>query len=189
MVNRVRRTSGEIVALTMMEVFLTFLFMILTFTSIRESESASLDEKLRHEQERAANLESEIDRLRRESEVLVGERDEARRRTEKLQRKYDSEFAPLCPQVDKFIIEVILHGDDRLEVVFNQDSGDGRYRRGTRVSMSSGQFRTYFAPLYRESVRSGCRYSAIMRDTPTIDKAELLHLQKLVREFFYAEIR
>ncbi len=179
---RVRRTSGEIIALTMMEVFLTFLFVVLTFTTIREDQTR----RLREDVER---LRLGAGQLQTENEVLKRERDAARRQAEALERRFMSEFAPRCPQKARFLIDVFLHGGNRLEVLFNQDMYDGKYRRGQRQWMSRADFREYFGPLYQASVRDGCRYTAVMRDTPTISKTELLEMQSFVREFFYAEVR
>lgn len=175
------RSTGEIIALTMMEVFLTFLFVVLTFTTVREVETAEVDEKLRRYAQTAQELSALTDDLQNRLDAMRQERDSWRQR-------YESEFPPRCPQRERFFVVVTLVGNEQLEVRFNEDLPGGAYRAGHQTRFSERGFAMVFAPVLARAKQAGCRYTATILDTPAVSKEELKRLQRLVKRYFYADV-
>ncbi len=176
------RSTGEIIALTMMEVFLTFLFVVLTFTTVREVETAEMDEKLRRYAQTAQELSTLNDEVQNRLDAMRQERDTWRLR-------YESEFPPRCPQQERFFVAVTLVGNAQLEVHFNEDIRGSVCRAGQQSRFSEQGFATVFTPVLAQAKRAGCRYTATIRDTPAVSKEELKRLQRLVKRYFYADVQ
>ncbi len=176
------RSSGEIIALTMMEVFLTFLFVVLTFTTVREVETADADEKLRAYRGQAEQWALYNTELHNRLDGIREDRDRWRER-------FESEFPPRCPQRGRYLVVVTLVGNGQLEVDFKEDLPTGQYRAGRVTRFSEQGFRAVFGAVRAQSEETGCRYTATILDTPAVSKEELKRLQRLVRYYFYADLQ
>ncbi len=192
---KVRRTSGEIVALTMMEVFVTFIFALLAFSTIREVKPARMEQAVADQKVLIGDLEARLRQLDEDTKRLRDERDlhaaRARRLEDErdaLREKFLSEFPPKCPPAESPVIDIVLKGDDTLDVTLNTDLLSGRYVKGTRLTLSGRQFSSYARPLVDDGRSRRCKYLVQLRDSDTITKREFIRTEKTIRRDFYAYV-
>lgn len=179
-----RRTSGEIINATLLEVFLALVFIIFALavfaTAEAEEAKKGLSGALRPAEvavlrARIAELEREV-RLLRDSAAFWRARYMRQLRiaeatADTLGRvRFQSQHAPDCEPSAKppWLITVRLDAPERLVVTVHRDAPG--LRAGETFTVSQSEFLARTQELQQASQRAGCRYFARIQDTPGVSK-------------------
>jgi hypothetical protein len=174
-----RRSSGEIMNATLLEVFLALVFLVFALAVFHQRRADAAEEKIRgsistHE---AVELER---RLAAARDSLATARRVANARLDSLQLaaqtiaklRFDSPYPPDCePKANPaWLLTITLTGPAELTVLPHRAVGGLTPNVAFKVSPAA--FRQHFAGLLESSRREGCRYYVRVQDTPNIPKAE-----------------
>ena len=163
-----RRTSGEIVNATLLEIFLALVFLVLV---VAWSESVSADEA------RTAVRES--------TGVLVQVRGEVRRQGQQiLGLRFNSRFPPFCEPADSALFLTIGLGPRGALQVLVRESKLG-FQAGQSLTVSADNFTKAFRVVYDSSLVRGCRYRVRVIDAFDVSKDDYKRaLSKIVAVFY-----
>ena len=153
-----KRTSAEVINATLLEVFLVFVFVVLSIAWFEQ---------------RRADAES-------------GRADTADARADSMQRaQFESPFPPICHATSRprDFITVTLVSGGRLDLRINRD--ELGHKAGTTLTLSLEAFADSFSDVDRFSQDSLCRFRARIQDTEGLSKAEFKQLLMGVRKIFY----
>jgi len=170
------RTSGEIVNATLLEIFLALTFIVLAV--------AWVEQEGRTDAERAqAALQDTLANVRQASAHL----DSVEKSNVLLQQKVDSfvsTFPPYCvDRASAIAVELTLEQHDNIGVrVVRSAFG---LHKGDSATVPITRFADHFAEVRDSSLRSRCRYRALMRDSPAISKEQYKRARLAIGQVFY----
>lgn len=173
------RSSAEVVNATLLEVFLAFVFVVLSIAWFEHGEGQVLQRK-------AQSDSAVIDSLRRALRSSQDTQDVLRAELDTVRAKlFHSPFPPTCNQAARpaDFITVTLSGPGTLDILVNR--GELRYARGQRISLSLSEFPLFFADVWRYSRSQGCRFRARVNDTEDLPKADFKRSLAAVQSIFY----
>jgi hypothetical protein len=173
-----RRTSAEIINATLLEVFLAFLFVVLTIASFQGAKARQYRKAIG----RAEFLAFALDSLRTADSVARNERDSLR---EVFGAKFNSPYAPPCKGAarPRDFVTILLSIPDSIGVTVNRD--ELSHKRGQRIVVSFQAFNETFRDIREYSVSNHCHFIARVGDTPTLGKADFKRALKVVKDIFY----
>lgn len=185
-----RRTSGEIVNATLLEIFLSFIFVVLALAVFSASKQRDASADASRWQEQAAQLRQEADSLRGALATARASRDSLRQAYESLRAVYMSEFAPRCS----------LGGDTRYLLAFRLTEPAKwtaevledlpPFRRGQELTVTPVSYASLFEPLRRISYEErDCRFAVLVYDSERITKREYQEALAVIRRYFYVAER
>ncbi len=182
-----RRSSGEIINATLIEVFLALVFMVFCLAVFeqnrsRESQAALAGALPRADEERLR------DSLRSTLDSLAVARAIASRRLDSLStaraQLFVSPHPPDCEPLANppWLITVRLLASGALSVTPHRPVAG--LTPGTAVRMTDEQFRARFAGVRDAGMKQGCRFLAMVEDTPGTTKAGFKHALTTIRSAF-----
>ena len=186
-----RRSSGEIINATLLEVFLALVFVVFALAIFEQRRAIAAEGKLA-----GVISADEADVLRR---LLQATQDSLRlaRIAEHQSRDslniaqatvrrllFDSPYPPDCePNASPaWLLTITLSGPGQLSVVGHR-SAPG-LKPDVPFVVSPAEFRAHFAALAEQSRARGCRYYARVRDTPNMPKAEYKSAMSAITSIF-----
>ncbi len=182
-----RRSSGEIINATLIEVFLALVFMVFCLAVFEQSRSRKSEAALQGALPRA-DVERLRDSLRSTLDSLTVARGIALRRLDSLYtaraQLFVSPHPPDCePLADPpWLITVKLVGTGDLSVVAHRPIAGLTPK--VAVRMTEEEFRTRFAEVRDEGMKRGCRFLAMVEDTPGTTKAGFKRGLGVIRSAF-----
>jgi hypothetical protein len=186
-----RRSSGEIINATLLEVFLALLFVIFGLAVFVQQKgdaaTAALEGAL--SREAADGMRSSLSALR---DSLASARNAARLRSDSLtavQKRvasllYESPHPPDCePRADPpWLMTVTLTGPGQLTVLGHRPVGG--LTPGAVFTTSYAGFKERFRELDAAARQRGCRYYVQVRDTPNTPKTEYKAAMQAITSIF-----
>jgi hypothetical protein len=186
-----RRSSGEIINATLLEVFLALVFVVFGLAVFvqQKGEAAAAAAKGSISREAADSLRHSLDALR---DSLNAARDVARTRADSLRLSrqqvatllYESPHPPDCePRANPpWLMTVTLTGPGQLTVVGHR-AIEG-LTPGAAFTTSYADFTQRFRELDAGAKQRGCRYYVQVRDTPNTPKAEYKAAMQAITSIF-----
>ncbi len=173
-----RRTSAEIINATLLEVFLAFLFVVLTIASFEGARAR----RYRKVIGRVGSLAVQLDSLKAADSVARSERDSLR---EVFGARFNSPYAPPCngAATPRDFVTILLSVPDSIGVTINRD--ELSHNRGDRFVVSYQGFNEAFRDIRNHSVSKHCHFIAHVSDSPTLAKSEYKRALRVVRAVFY----
>ena len=152
------RTSAEVINATLLEVFLIFVFVVLSIAWFERRRADA-------EGHRADSTGAQADSMKR--------------------AQFDSPFPPICHVAarPRDFVEVTLAAPGRLDVRINRQ--ELRHGSGQTYSLSFQAFADTFADIAGFSQDSLCRFRARVRDTQGLPKDQFKKSLAVVRNIFY----
>lgn len=182
-----RRTSGEIINATLIEVFLALVFMVFALAVFEQKRSRQTEAALRGALPRA-DVERLRDSLRSTVDSLTVARGVALRRLDSLStaraQLFVSPHPPDCEPLANppWVVTVRLVGPDDLRVVAHRPVAGLTPK--VAVRMTGSEFRSRFAEVRDAGMKQGCRFLAMVEDTPGTTKAEFKRGLAVIRGVF-----
>lgn len=182
-----RRTSGEIINATLIEVFLALVFMVFCLAVFEQNKSreseAALAGALPH-----ADVQRLRDSLQRTLDSLAAARGIASQRLDSLStaraQLFVSPHPPDCEPLANppWLITVRLLASGALSVTPHRAVAG--LTPGFAVRMTDEEFRTRFAGVRDAGMKQGCRFLAMVEDTPGTTKAGFKRALTTIRSAF-----
>ena len=167
-----RRSSAEIINATLVEVFLAFLFVVLSVAWF-----ATRD--LRHAQDKNRELEQRATNAARERDAAT----EAKRRAEE---RFNSKFPPECPASrsdSRYFLVITLAGPDYVVAEVQYDVLT--YKRGDVMRGTLRDFAGNFAAAVKYSDENKCKFRVRIDDTDRMSKADFKRAIATIKGPFY----
>ncbi len=167
-----RRSSAEIINATLLEVFLAFIFVVLSIAWFERGRADT-----------AFAIAGQADSLEDEVSSLTHERDTLQTALRRAQ--FNSPFPPICRPnaLPRDFLTVTLASPGRVEVRVNRD--ELNHRASQTYSMSLEAFAATFNDVWTFSQDSLCRFRARVDDTEGLPKADFKSALTVVRRIFY----
>jgi hypothetical protein len=171
-----RRSSGEIINATLLEIFLSFIFVVLTVAWFRTDELEAM---------RAQVQADSVERARRDS-IESERRRIAERQRDSIMALYNSQFPPLCRE--EYVLTVTLNTPANWDVeVHVSEYG---FTVGQHLRVAPAAFETTFRAFRQYAYGAGqCRFRIRLVDTPALDKEEFKYARGIVERSFYVAAR
>jgi hypothetical protein len=170
-----RRTSAEVVNATLLEVFLTFVFVVLSVAVFQQNRASAEKERADRLRESAGSL-----RQRLEDSLAI-----ARDSVDSLIAKFVSPFPPPCVQdssPDEFAI-FTLTSVNRFDVlILRTEQG---FMAGRRLRVMWPEMRRTFLRIWNWSRAHDCRFKVRVQDTDGVSKADYKRGLAVVKSMFY----
>jgi len=174
-----RRTSGEIINATLLEVFLALSFIVFGLAVFEKRRAIAaeraLDEaptatELAALRESAAGARDSLAEARRAATLAFDSLRAARHELDSL--RFASRYPPDCEPGSSpaQLLTVTLAGDGQLAITMHRSAFG--FTRGATFTTTTGQFAGRFAPVREHSLANGCRYLVSIRDTDMTSKDE-----------------
>jgi hypothetical protein len=179
-----RRTSGEIVNATLLEVFLSLVFVVMAIAWFERVQTQQAKAEASEAQRSATVRLKGIDSLERTLKVVTQNRDSLR--VEVAALRFISPFPPYCEKEARPAepLTVTLDGPSELAVAVERDFFG--HTRGTVLRVSTERFPAQFSAVRNFSVAKGCRYPVRVLDTTEkVSKAEYKRALRAIRTTFY----
>lgn len=174
-----QRRSGEIVNATLLEVFLSFIFVVLAVAVFKVVEAQTAEENAERQRERAEQAEQENDRTR-------SERDAARQERDSLEQLYQSEHPPSCRK--EYFLDVTLNAPEEWTIRVNYTVL--RHKAGDLSDLEAQVFLEHFNDVRIHSFqKQRCRYPVLVYDTDAVNKDEYQRAIRAIRKIFYVAER
>jgi hypothetical protein len=173
-----RRTSGEIINATLLEIFLAFIFVVLTIAWLRTDQLEAEQAKNRGASARVDSLAAAVARLSAQAATAAHERDS-------IAALYRSQFRPIC--ADPYLLTVDLLSTSSWQVTVHQTEAD--LVAGSSFVISPRDFPGRMAQVARVQNERTCYFRVITRDSPELDKTAYRHAVSQVRQIFYVAER
>lgn len=185
-----RRTSGEIVNATLLEIFLSFIFVVLALAVFAGGRHRDASADATRWQEQAEQLQQEVDSLRGALATAVASLDSLRQAYESLLDRYVSEFAPRCSLGGgtRYLLAFRLTEPARWTAEVLEDLPP--FRRGQELTVTPVSYTIQFEPLRRISYEERkCRFAVLVYDSERITKREYQGALNVIRRYFYVAER
>jgi hypothetical protein len=182
-----RKSSGEIINATLIEVFLALVFMVFCLAVFEQNRSRQSQAALRGSLP-GAEAQSLRDSLRSTLDSLSAARSIASRRLDSLStaraQLFVSPHPPDCEPLANppWLVTVKLVGPGAFSVVAHRPVAGLTPR--VAVRMTESEFRSRFAGVRDTGVNQGCRFLAMVEDTPGMTKAGFKHALSVIRSVF-----
>lgn len=182
-----RRTSGEIINATLIEVFLALVFMVFALAVFEQKRSRQNEAAFRGALPRE-DVERLRDSLRSTVDSLTVARGVALRRLDSLAtaraQLFVSPHPPDCEPLANppWLVTVRLIGPDELRVIAHRPVAGLTPKAAVR--MTGGEFRSRFAEVRDAGMKQGCRFLAMVEDTPGTTKADFKRGLAVIRSAF-----
>jgi hypothetical protein len=182
-----RRSSGEIINATLIEVFLALVFMVFCLAVFEQSRSRQSEAALQGALPRD-DVERLRDSLRTTLDSLTVARGVASRRLDSLStaraQLFVSPHPPDCEPLANppWLVTVKLVGPGEFSVVAHRPVGGLTPK--VAVRMTEEEFRARFADVRAAGLKQGCRFLAMVEDTPGTTKAGFKHAVAVIRSVF-----
>jgi hypothetical protein len=182
-----RRSSGEIINATLIEVFLALVFMVFCLAVFEQNRSRQSQAALAGSLP-SADVERLRDSLRSTLDSLAIERGIATRRLDSLftarAQLFVSPHPPDCEPLANppWLVTVRLLASGALSVTPHRPVSG--LTPGVAVRMTDEEFRTRFQGVRDAGMKQGCRYLANVEDTPGTTKAGFKHALTVIRSAF-----
>lgn len=173
-----RRTSGEIINATLLEIFLSFIFVVLTIAWFRTEQLKAEQAKSVESVTRADSLAALVAALRREAESAERQRDS-------IAALYRSQFRPAC--AGSFLLTVDLLSTSDWRVTIHETVAD--LSAGTSFSLGPRDFAPRMRGVALVQNQRTCNFRVITRDSPNLDKAAYREAVARVKQIFYVAER
>jgi hypothetical protein len=169
-----RRTSGEVINATLLEVFLALAFILFGLADFEQRRALSAETIL--------EASPSVDALQSEASALAAARDTIRKNTELYQAARDtinklrSPIQPDCEPggVPAALVTLTLIGQGQMRVQVNRSVAD--LTAGETFTVASEAFRQRFSAVLALSAMKGCRFIARIegQNAPEVTKTDLL---------------
>jgi len=182
-----RRTSGEIINATLIEVFLALVFMVFCLAVFEQNRSRQNEASLQGALPRE-DVERLRDSLRSTLDSLTVARGVALQRLDSLStaraQLFLSPHPPDCePLADPpWLITVKLMGPDDFSVFAHRPVAGLTPK--VSVRMTGEEFRIRFAEVRDTGMKQGCRFLAMVEDTPGTTKSDFKRALAVIRSAF-----
>lgn len=173
-----RRSSGEIINATLLEVFLALSFVVFALAVFEQRRAQGFEDALRNRPSDAqvGAVRESLDAARRVAGAHADSTRQARRDVAAAERTIDSlrflsPYPPDCEPhaVPAEVLTVILSGTDKLRVVARRSAFG--LAAGEVVEATGAGFVVRFSAARAYSIEHGCRYLVRIEDTPEMPKA------------------
>jgi hypothetical protein len=170
-----RRSSGEIINATLIEVFLALVFIVFCLAVFEQKKLREVNEQLVGVLG-PAETESLRDSLKRALDSLTVARGVAARRLDSLAtaraQLFVSKYPPDCEPLanPSWIVTVDLLGPNHLSIVAHRPVA--ALTPGERIDATLRDFETRFAQVRDIELKQGCKFFAKVNDTPGTSKAD-----------------
>lgn len=194
-----RRTSNEIINATLLEVFLTLVFVVLTVAVSAKKLAGQMKNKLSAEEQTAAasvaslkdevkSLQDGITSLRRERESLksqIASLQDQLKLAQSQRARFNSPFRPQCdPDAKpKTFATFFLNVPGIIVIHVNRDKL--RYRQGQEFPVPLDDFEDFFADIREYSRVHECRFPVAIEDSDTLPKNAFKEDLAVIRGVFY----
>jgi hypothetical protein len=179
-----RRSSGEIINATLLEVFLALVFMVFAlaiFEQQRANAALTPEDAVTLRKAVIATRDS-LNTARRVARARFDSLTIANQTIAKF--RFDSPHPPDCEPGARpaWLVTVTLAGPGQLTVVAHRAIKG--LEPGVQFTVPTGEFRSRFANLRDASEKQGCRYFALIKDTPNMPKAEYKAAMSAITSIF-----
>jgi competence protein ComGC len=175
-----RRSSGEVINATLMEVFLflSFLVLILLHSAVTAKEEA---------EKKSAEAEETATQLRHDVVSLDHKRRQAEQERDVYKEKYISNHPPDCrlEGVASTVVEVCIASANRLHVEMLATVGS--HKLGEKALFTPDAFRRSFADVWELSQRHECRFHALVRRELGVQTGDYIDANRPVAQLFYSD--
>jgi hypothetical protein len=194
-----RRTSGEVVNATLLEVFLALTFLVLAVAWQEQVAAEASTLAAANARADAAAAERKLAELTSEPlspkhigksrMALAGEVDSLGRDLSQAQTRvhdllFQSRFPPVCPGGDRAeLLKVSLRSGGVLEIDVQRD--EAGLVAGQHLTMAIQDFPRLFQGVRDYSRKEGCRFRARVQDAPEITKGEYKRSMAAILTTFY----
>lgn len=182
-----RRSSGEIINATLIEVFLALVFMVFCLAVFEQRRSRKNEAALMGALSRE-DVQQLRDSLRSTLDSLNAARGIASRRLDSLStaraQLFVSPHPPDCEPLANpaWLITVKLLGTNEFSVVPHRAVAG--LTPGVAVRMTPAEFQARFAEVRDAGLKQGCRFLAMVEDTPETTKTDFKRALTVIRSAF-----
>nr|PZN81608.1 MAG: hypothetical protein DIU57_13380 [Pseudomonadota bacterium] len=176
-----RRTSGEIVNATLLEIFLSFIFVVLALAVFVDNKQRDALQEVDSLRRRLAQLEEENDRLKQENDSL---------RNQNNSNQHNSPFPPQCPLSSggRYLLAFRLTEPNRWTAEVLEDWPP--FYRGQQLIVTPTSYADQFETLRHASFDGRiCRFAVLVYDSDRITKREYQEALVVIRRYFYVAER
>lgn len=186
-----RRSSGEIINATLLEVFLAATFMVFALAIFEQRRADDAESKLAN-QPTAEQTKAFQDSLAKSLAQAAAARHAAALWSDSLaaaqatirRLQFDSPYPPDCEHKENppWLLTVTLAGPRQLIVVPHRPAAG--LTPGESLAVTPEGFRARFEALRATSQSRGCRYFVRVRDTPNMPKADYKSAMSVITSIF-----
>jgi hypothetical protein len=165
-----RRTSGEVVNATLLEIFLALVFIVLGIAWAKDSDAKRVADNLERERRRGQRLGEKLDTT---GAALA-------------EARFNSRFPPYCDNGDTLpLLTITFDRPDTFLVAIQRDRFG--FRIGEKLQVPLSRFADTFKEIRDTSLTRGCRYRVRVIDTPGVSKEQYKRsLSRIVSTFYQA---